>query len=71
MRARRYLGVAVDALEYAGTGAGGPGPGLATDAIRDRIDNLEQSHKERYLEIDEELDQTAKTPSDAPGDQRP
>ncbi len=64
MRARRYLGVAVDALEYAGSGAGGPGPGLATDAVRDRIDNLEQSHKERYLEVEEELDRPSATPSD-------
>ena len=71
MRARRYLGVAVDALEYARSGAGGPGPGLATDAVRDRIDNLEQSHKERYLEVDEELDRPSATPSDESGQRVP
>jgi hypothetical protein len=71
MRARRYLGVAVDALEYAGSGTGGPGPGLATDAVRDRIDNLEQSHRERYLEVDEELDRPSATPSDESGPRNP
>ena len=71
MRARRYLGVAVDALEYAESGAGGPGPGLATDAVRDRIDNLEQSHKERFLEVDEELDRPSEPPPDAADDRGP
>jgi hypothetical protein len=71
MRARRYLGVAGDALEYAGSGAGGPGPGLATDAVRDRIENLEQSHKERYLEVDEELDRLSEPPADEADDRSP
>lgn len=71
MRARRYLGVAVDALEYTGSGAGGPGPGLATDAVRDRIDNLEQSHKERYLEVDEELNRLSEPPSEEPDEKGP
>jgi hypothetical protein len=57
MRARRYLGVAVDALEFGVMGAGGPGPGLATDAVRDRLENLQQSQQERYQELDEELNQ--------------
>ncbi len=55
MRARRYLDVASDAIQFAGTGPGGPGPGLATDAVRDRLDNLQQSQQERYQELDEEL----------------
>ena len=58
IRARRYLGVATDALEFAGTGAGGPGPGLATGAVRDRLENLQQSQQERYQEVDEELKQS-------------
>jgi len=57
MRARRYLDVASDAIHFAGTGPGGPGPGLATDAVRDRLDNLQQSQQERYQELDEELNQ--------------
>lgn len=57
MRARRYLDVASDAIRFAGTGPGGPGPGLATDAVRDRLDNLQQSQQERYQELDEELNQ--------------
>jgi len=57
MRAHRYLGVATDALDFVGTGVGGPGPGLATDAIRDRLENLQQSQQERYQEVDEELKQ--------------
>jgi hypothetical protein len=55
MRARRYLGVATDALEFCADGAGGSGHGLATDAVRDRLENLQQSQRERYLEVDEEL----------------
>jgi len=55
MRARRYLNVASDAIRFAGTASGGPGPGLATDAVRDRLDNLQQSQQERYQELDEEL----------------
>jgi hypothetical protein len=55
MRARRHLGAAIDALESGAHGTGGPGPGLATDAVRDRLENLQQSRKERHLEIDEEL----------------
>jgi hypothetical protein len=55
MRARRYLGVAIDALEYGAHGAQGPGSGLATDAVRDRLENLQQSQRERYLEVEEEI----------------
>jgi hypothetical protein len=66
MRARRYLGVAEDALEFAALGGGGPGPGLATDAVRDRLENLEQAQQERYQELDEELNQPAAAPPKAP-----
>ncbi len=55
MRARRYLGVASDALTFAASSDGGPGPGLATDAVRDRLENLQQSQQERFQEVDEEL----------------
>lgn len=57
MRARQYLGVARDALTFANAPDGGPGPGLATDAVRDRLENLQQSQRERYQELDETLDQ--------------
>ena len=57
MRARRYIAVATDALDFAAAGPGGPGPGLATDAVRDRLENLQQSQQERYQELDEELKQ--------------
>lgn len=57
MRARRYLDVASDAIRFGGTAGGGPGPGLATDAVRDRLENLQQSQQERYQELDEELNQ--------------
>ena len=55
LRASRYLGVALDAIQYSTAGPGGPGPGLATDAVRDRLQNLQQSHQERFQELDEEL----------------
>jgi hypothetical protein len=55
MRARRYLGVATDALVSDASGTGGSGPGLATDAVRDQLENLQQSQQERYLEVDEEI----------------
>jgi hypothetical protein len=71
MRARRYLGVAEDALEFAAMGGGGPGPGLATDAVRDRLENLEQAQQERYQELDEELNQPASGPSEEEDDRRP
>jgi hypothetical protein len=57
MRARRHLESATDALDITSTGIGGAGPGLATDAIRDRLENLQQSQQEQYQELDEELDQ--------------
>lgn len=55
MRARRHLSAASEAIKS--VSAGGPGPGLATDAVRDRLDNLQQSQQERYQELDEELNQ--------------
>ena len=57
IRASRYLDVASDAIRFGDAGPGGPGPGLATDAVRDRLDNLQQGQQERYQELDEELDQ--------------
>jgi hypothetical protein len=71
MRARRYLGVAEDALEFATLGGGGPGPGLATDAVRDRLENLEQAHQEHYQELDEELQKPSSVPADAGDGERP
>jgi hypothetical protein len=71
MRARRYLGVAADALEFAATGTGGPGPGLATDGVRDRLENLEQAQQERYQELDEELNQPATAPTSSVDGQEP
>ena len=71
MRARRYLGVAEDALEFAAMGGGGPGPGLATDAVRDRLENLEQAHQEHYQELDEELNQPSSASSETPEGERP
>ena len=71
MRARRYLGVAEDALEFAAMGGGGPGPGLATDGVRDRLENLEQAQQERYQELDEELNQPSATASEEPDDRQP
>jgi hypothetical protein len=53
-RARRYLSEARKALAGESSGEG-TGPGLATDAVRDRIDNLQRSNQERLQEVDEEL----------------
>lgn len=53
-RARRYLVEARGALS-AEPSPGGPGPGLATDAVRDRLENLQRSQQERNQEVDEEL----------------
>ena len=61
MRARRYLRAANDALNSTGAGANAPGPGLATDAIRDKLENAEQAQREKYQELDEELDQRPQT----------
>jgi hypothetical protein len=55
MRARRHLSAARAVLESGVDRVGAPGPGLATDAIRDQLENLEQSQQERYQELDEEL----------------
>ena len=55
MRARRLLTAARSTLEGVGDGGGGDGPGLAVGGVRDRIDNLQQSHQERIQEVDEEL----------------
>ena len=54
-RARRLLTAARSTLEGVGDGGGGDGPGLAVGAVQDRINNLQQSHQEQVLEVDEEL----------------
>jgi len=55
-RSRQLLTAARFSLdrESDGTG-GGQGPGLAVGAVKDRIDNLQQSHQEQIQEVDEEL----------------
>jgi hypothetical protein len=56
MRSRRLLAAARSTLEgLGGDRVSGDGPGLAVGAVRDRIDNLQQSHQERIQEVDEEL----------------
>jgi len=55
MRAHRLLEAARSTLEGVGDGGAGDGPGLAVGGVRDRIDNLQQSHQERIQEVDEEL----------------
>lgn len=55
MRARRLLAAARSTLEGVGDGGAGDGPGLAVGAVRDRINNLQQSYQERFQEVDEEL----------------
>ena len=55
MRARRYLDESQDSLIGGTAGAGGPGPGLATGAIRDQLNNLQQSQQEQQQEMDEAL----------------
>jgi len=55
-RSRQLLAAARSSLDNESTGMnGGQGPGLAVGALKDRIDNLQQSHQERIQEIDEEL----------------
>jgi len=54
MRARRQFAAARSTL--AGTrGGGGGGPGLAVGGVKDRLDNLQQSHQEQVQEVDEAL----------------
>lgn len=55
MRARQHLEDATDALQAGVNGTDGSGPGLATDAVRDRLENLQQAQQERYLEVEEEI----------------
>ena len=54
LRARRLLAAARSTLEGGGGGPG-DGPGLTVGAVRDRIENLQQSERERLQEVDEEL----------------
>jgi len=55
-RARQLLGAARFSLDSDAVGMeGGQGPGLAVGAVKDRIDNLQQSHQEQIQEMDEEL----------------
>jgi len=56
MRTRRLLTAARSTLDgVGGDSVSGEGPGLAVDAVRNRIDNLQQSHQERIQEVDEDL----------------
>ncbi|MBD3872342.1 MAG: hypothetical protein IFK91_05410, partial [Acidobacteria bacterium] len=56
MRTRRLLAAARSTLDgVGGDSVSGEGPGLAVDAVRNRIDNLQQSHQERIQEVDEDL----------------
>jgi hypothetical protein len=52
-RARFKLDAARATL--AGEAAGDAGPRLATDGVRDQLENLQQSAQERQLEVDEAL----------------
>jgi len=55
-RSRQLLTAARSSLDSGADGmGGGQGPGLAVGAVRDRIDNLQQSHREQIQEVDEEL----------------
>ena len=44
---------------------------LATDAVRDRLENLEQAQQERYQELDEELNQPSSASSEARDEEEP
>jgi len=55
-RSRQLLTAARFSLESESDGTGGgQGQGLAVGAVKDRIDNLQQSHQEQIQEVDEEL----------------
>ena len=56
LRARRCLEAARSTIDGHGhrTGVDG-GPGLAVGAVRDQLDNLEQSQRERHQEAEESL----------------
>ena len=55
-RSRQLLTAARFSLERESDGTGGgQGPGLAVGAVKDRIDNLQQSRQEQIQEVDEEL----------------
>jgi hypothetical protein len=54
MRARRCLEAARSTVDGHGHGTGvDGGPGLAVGAVRDQLDNLEQSRRERHQEAEE------------------
>ncbi len=55
IRARRYLDESHNSLAGGGGAEGGPGPGLAVGAIRDQLNNLQQSQQEQQQEMDEAL----------------
>jgi hypothetical protein len=55
-RSRQLLSAARSSLDNESDGmGGGQGPGLAVGAVKDRIDNLQQSHQEQIQEMNEEL----------------
>ncbi len=55
LRARRYLDQARSSLEGLMTGNGAPPPHLATDGLRDQMQNLEQAQREQMQQVDEAL----------------
>ena len=56
MRARRCLEAARSTVDGHGHGPGvDGGPGLAVGAVREQLDNLEQSQRERHQEAEESL----------------
>jgi hypothetical protein len=54
-RARRHLEQAQNSLENSMNGAAEPPPSLATDGLRDQLQNLEQAQREQRQQIDESL----------------
>jgi hypothetical protein len=55
LRARRYLEQAKNSLEGLRNGDNSPPPHLATDGLRDQVQNLEQAQREQQQEVDEAL----------------
>ncbi|MDX2437464.1 MAG: hypothetical protein QNL88_10480 [Acidobacteriota bacterium] len=55
MRARRRLDQAQSSLDGMLNSTATQQPHLATDGLRDQLQNLEQAHREQQLEVDKEL----------------
>lgn len=54
-RARRYLDQARSSLDGGINGDGSPPPQLATDGLRDQMQNLEQAQREQLQQVDEAI----------------